>query len=308
MEKYCKSCGKVFKNSDFKICPYCGNQLSARAGRQPLPRKLRHLVFQRDGYRCRECGATNKQTRLHVDHIKPVAKGGTNDISNLQTLCEECNMAKYTDEWVGGISTSEELNNELCYLKSQLIDVKSGLLTSTNENEIIEYKYQILKLEEKIPKIEEQLNELNADVLETNKSNQILKDKLFKMLYVSLDKYTYGVLMGNFHISNKSKEDNLKQLVKSYTAKEIHDKIIEKKYVIKINYQRDNGQSKGIELFDPDNLMPYMSDYKNNLKINDNDTNTSNTIQINKKAASQVVNDTAYEITKDMLKSIFEMK
>ena len=50
------------------------------------------------GYRCRECGATNKQTRLHVDYILPVAKGGTNDLNNLQTLCEECNSAKYTDE------------------------------------------------------------------------------------------------------------------------------------------------------------------------------------------------------------------
>ena len=102
MEKYCKSCGRVFKNSDFKLCPYCGSSLSTREGRQPIPRKLRHRVFQRDGYRCRECGATNKQTRLHVDHIKPVAKGGTNDLSNLQTLCEACNRAKYTDEWVGG--------------------------------------------------------------------------------------------------------------------------------------------------------------------------------------------------------------
>ena len=103
MEKYCSSCGRVFKDSDFKICPYCGNKLSSRIGRQPIPRKLRHQVFKRDGYRCRECGATNKQTRLHVDHIKPVARGGTNDLSNLQTLCEECNKSKYTDEWVGGV-------------------------------------------------------------------------------------------------------------------------------------------------------------------------------------------------------------
>lgn len=102
MEKYCTNCSRVFKDSDFKICPYCGKHLSIREGRQPIPRKLRHQVFQRDGYRCRECGATNKQTRLHVDHIKPVAKGGTNDLSNLQTLCEDCNRAKYTDEWVGG--------------------------------------------------------------------------------------------------------------------------------------------------------------------------------------------------------------
>ena len=111
MEKYCKQCGRVFKKSDFKICPYCGNQLSTRAGRQHIPRKLRHQVFQRDGYRCRECGATNKQTRLHVDHIKPVAKGGTNDLNNLQTLCEECNKAKYTDEWVGGENNPDSYLN-----------------------------------------------------------------------------------------------------------------------------------------------------------------------------------------------------
>ncbi|WP_298502154.1 HNH endonuclease [uncultured Methanobrevibacter sp.] len=112
MEKYCKSCGRVFKDSDFRICPYCGKQLSTRTGRQPIPRKLRHQVFQRDGYRCRECGATNKQTRLHVDHIKPVAKGGTNDLSNLQTLCEDCNKAKYTDEWEGGSYNFYDARNQ----------------------------------------------------------------------------------------------------------------------------------------------------------------------------------------------------
>ena len=102
METYCTSCGRVFKDVEFKFCPYCQNQLSVRVGRQNIPRQLRHQVFQRDGYRCRECGATNKETTLHVDHIKPVAKGGTNDLSNLQTLCEACNRAKYTDEWIGG--------------------------------------------------------------------------------------------------------------------------------------------------------------------------------------------------------------
>ena len=46
METYCKYCGRVFKNSDFKLCPYCGNHLSTREGRQSIPRKLRHQVFQ----------------------------------------------------------------------------------------------------------------------------------------------------------------------------------------------------------------------------------------------------------------------
>ena len=60
--------------------------MSNKNRRQHIPRKLRHKVFQRDGYRCRECGATNKETTLHIDHIIPVSKGGTNTEDNLQTL------------------------------------------------------------------------------------------------------------------------------------------------------------------------------------------------------------------------------
>ena len=76
--------------------------------REHIPARLRHEVFKRDKYRCRECGATNKETTLEIDHIVPVAKGGTNDLSNLQTLCKACNRAKHTRTWVGGSSKSYE--------------------------------------------------------------------------------------------------------------------------------------------------------------------------------------------------------
>lgn len=83
MEKYCTNCGRVFGDVDFLLCPYCGNQLSEREGRQSIPRELRHKVFARDGYRCRECGKTNKETSLEIDHIVPVSKGGTNHIDKI---------------------------------------------------------------------------------------------------------------------------------------------------------------------------------------------------------------------------------
>lgn len=53
--------------------------------------KVRPDVLKRDGYRCVQCGATE---RLEADHITPLALGGTNDMDNLQTLCRPCNASK----------------------------------------------------------------------------------------------------------------------------------------------------------------------------------------------------------------------
>ena len=81
---------------------------SVKKVRTPLTKSIRHEVFVKDGFKCVECGATNQQTRLHVDHILPVAQGGTDELSNLQTLCEACNLAKSNRMWKGGTGESVE--------------------------------------------------------------------------------------------------------------------------------------------------------------------------------------------------------
>lgn len=59
--------------------------------------RLRFIVMARDNFKCCICGkspATDPSVTLHVDHIKPWAKGGETTIDNLQTLCSECNLGK----------------------------------------------------------------------------------------------------------------------------------------------------------------------------------------------------------------------
>lgn len=87
------------------------------ARREHIPARLRHEVFKRDNYRCRECGATNKETTLEIDHIVPVSKGGSNSLSNLQTLCKKCNRAKHTRTWVGGATDSSSRRNKVKEIK-----------------------------------------------------------------------------------------------------------------------------------------------------------------------------------------------
>lgn len=57
--------------------------------------RTRFLVFKRDAYRCQLCGRSARDGAvLEVDHVIPHARGGTSDMSNLQTLCWDCNRGK----------------------------------------------------------------------------------------------------------------------------------------------------------------------------------------------------------------------
>ncbi len=67
--------------------------------RSPISPKLRFEILKRDRYSCRLCGDTAYMGAvLHIDHIVPVAAGGTNARDNLWITCEKCNLGKGVDE------------------------------------------------------------------------------------------------------------------------------------------------------------------------------------------------------------------
>lgn len=64
-----------------------------------IPQWAKRAVFYRDRGMCSFCfsdlsGLITTQPNKHYDHIVPLAKGGLNDITNLQLLCGECNLQK----------------------------------------------------------------------------------------------------------------------------------------------------------------------------------------------------------------------
>lgn len=65
-------------------------------------RDLSNAIRERDNYTCAYCGS--QEESMHVDHVKPLIQGGTNDPSNLATACKACNSSKSgrtLDQWRG---------------------------------------------------------------------------------------------------------------------------------------------------------------------------------------------------------------
>jgi len=53
--------------------------------------EVRTRILSRDNYKCMLCGSTETLT---IDHIISIFRGGTDDDTNLQTLCNHCNAGK----------------------------------------------------------------------------------------------------------------------------------------------------------------------------------------------------------------------
>lgn len=63
--------------------------------------RIRERILQRDAGLCQQClregrihHVAGKKFAAHVDHIKPKSQGGSDDDSNLETLCRSCHQDK----------------------------------------------------------------------------------------------------------------------------------------------------------------------------------------------------------------------
>lgn len=123
VERVCAQCGDTLpQNPDFfwrrkskdgwdRTCKECRaaerrQRLSYVHGRRVLKAGGIHNLtqadldaqWQRQDGRCHWCGValdTNKEMRIHLDHLIPISKGGHNIPANVVYACEICNRTKH---------------------------------------------------------------------------------------------------------------------------------------------------------------------------------------------------------------------
>lgn len=81
--------------------PSAARRYSPRYGRHRIDR---FAILKRDGFKCEYCECPLDEHTLHVDHVVPKSRGGSDDPSNLVASCSRCNLSKgrrTPSEWRG---------------------------------------------------------------------------------------------------------------------------------------------------------------------------------------------------------------
>jgi hypothetical protein len=104
--------------------------------------ELRQKVLERDNFKCKYCGKKLDSAIADIDHVIPLKKGGTNDISNLVAACPLCNIRK-ADKLIEIVTTpvSKQLATRWVhsYLKAPILTIFLTLTITIGSGAIFYY-------------------------------------------------------------------------------------------------------------------------------------------------------------------------
>ncbi len=89
-------------------------------------KKLRLMILNRDGWSCQYCGEVER-SEMTIDHIIPIARGGTDEPENLISACKRCNYSKQ-DKVVG------DPNRAVFFERHSTATSSRGFLSPQNES------------------------------------------------------------------------------------------------------------------------------------------------------------------------------
>jgi 5-methylcytosine-specific restriction enzyme A len=96
----CEKNDLPFKNQTFM---HVVKQLRSKyfdeiTGRIKFTKEFKEMVLEKSKKKCAGCKCCLKAKKYDIDHIRPLANGGTNQIDNLQALCKSCHQDKTANE------------------------------------------------------------------------------------------------------------------------------------------------------------------------------------------------------------------
>lgn len=103
--------------------------------RTPLSKRARFEVFKRDLFTCQYCGQHPPNVELEVDHITPVAEGGSNEEGNLVTACFDCNRGKAAVALTSAPKTLDQRGAEMQEREAQLAGYREIMQAHTDRIE-----------------------------------------------------------------------------------------------------------------------------------------------------------------------------
>jgi 5-methylcytosine-specific restriction endonuclease McrA len=81
--------------TDAELAEYRAEKMGGKTPRIPITAKQRNRIFERCEGKCAYCsGQLLYNDPWHIDHIVPLAKGGSNEEDNLTLACARCNAKK----------------------------------------------------------------------------------------------------------------------------------------------------------------------------------------------------------------------
>lgn len=110
---------------------------------EPVPDTVRYDVLRRAEGKCELCGVSSKERPLHVDHILPRSRKGTNDMDNLQALCDRCNLAKGNRDDTDFRRLADESRQKGCAFC--VADIEKRVVERNGSVFVIEDKYPVTK-------------------------------------------------------------------------------------------------------------------------------------------------------------------
>jgi len=136
---------------------------------------LKYEVLKRARFRCELCGISANERALQVDHIVPRNLHGPDDISNLQSLCYQCNAMKRDrdDTDLRGIAASYGDREEGC----PFCDIDEGRIIDQNTLAVaIHDAYPVTELHTLVLPRRHVADYYELGRPEVNACNQLLED------------------------------------------------------------------------------------------------------------------------------------